>query len=197
MKVIIVGHKSRLPHIERLATALGDVTIVMDHHSRGAYEGHRTALRIAADLDERCVIMEDDAIPVIDFHEKAEHWCERFPDELISFYLGTGRPVPWQEWVSDAVNTLKNKQRGYILVPNLLHGVCYSIPHRAIPNVLRRLRPAAADQAVGQAWGRPVLYPIHSLVEHQDGESVECHPDGQKRLDARKARHLANTLMEI
>jgi hypothetical protein len=38
---------------------------------------------------------------------------------------------------------------------------------------------AAADYAVGDAYGGAVVYPCYSLVDHADGESVERHPDGR------------------
>lgn len=37
------------------------------------------------------IFIEDDAVPVIQFMEKAKYWLGEFPDDLVSFYLGMGR----------------------------------------------------------------------------------------------------------
>lgn len=128
------------------------------------------------------------------FASLAEQWCDKFPDDLISFYLGTGRPVSWQARVDDA---LERTAGPVISLPRLIHGVCYSIPTAHVERVLKRMQDSddGADFAIGRAWGRSVIYPVESLVEHRDGLSVERHPDREPRTERRVARNLAGTLM--
>jgi len=116
------------------------------------------------------------------------------PDDLISFYLGTGRPVSWQARVDDA---LERTAGPFIRLPRLIHGVCYSIPTAHVERVLKRMQDSddGADFAIGRAWGRSVIYPVESLVEHRDGPSVERHPDREPRTERRVARNLAGPLM--
>lgn len=194
MRTIIVGHHSRIDWVQRLQDTIPVAAAVVDYAEEGAQAGHEKALRIARLMDERCVIIEDDAIPVIGFDRMAAAWCERFPDDLISFYLGTGRPVSWQARVDNALDTTFGD---FIMLSRLIHGVCYSIPKHHIDRVLNRLQRGdeGADYAVGRAWGRSVIYPVESLVQHRDGESVERHPDGELRTERRVARHLAGPLM--
>src|SRR5690606_30787799 len=197
MQTIIVGHHSRIDWIGRLQEVIPGAAAVVDSANEGALKGHVKALEIAQAVGERCIIMEDDAIPVQGFESLAEHWCDSFPDRLISFYLGTGRPASWQARVDEALATTP---AAYIVLPRLIHGVCYSLPVDGIGRTLDRLYrfgecSEGADYAVGRAWGRDVLYPVESLVEHRDGQSVERHPDGEPRIEQRVARNLAGPLM--
>ena len=123
-QVIIVGHHERIDWIAQLQAALPGAFAVVDHAGLGALRAHMRALEIATATGKRCVVIEDDAIPVEGFSEMVSQWCERFPDDLISFYLGTGRPREWQAAVDRQLETAYD----YITLPKLIHGVCYSLP---------------------------------------------------------------------
>ena len=193
--VIIVAHHQRLAMAEKLAAHLQRSHIIVDNENHGAFVSHKMALNMAAQMDERVIIMEDDAIPVVDFHARAQRWFDRFPDELLSFYLGTGRPPRWQPNVDRALADAAATGTDYIVMSRLIHAVCYSIPANRIRNVIDRVRGNEADFAIGRAWGSPIYYPVESLVEHRDGPPVEKHPDGQPRVERRVARSLAGPLM--
>jgi hypothetical protein len=45
--------------------------------------------------------VEDDARPVHGFVEKVSAWLKDKPDDLISFYLGTGRPPQYQTAIAE------------------------------------------------------------------------------------------------
>lgn len=191
MRIVIVAHHSRSERAERLAASMG-AEIVMDEGDCGALWGHTRALRLCAPLCDRCVIMEDDAIPVPGFVDLAQCWMDDYPGDLLSFYLGTGRPPQYQAQIAAK---LQDGHRA-ITLPQLIHGVCYSIPAQHVGAVAYRLPIlGAADFAIGNTWrsvtGKPVVYPVQSLVDHDDGPSVERHPDGQKRTEVRRAWRLA------
>jgi len=193
MRIVIVAHHSRSERAERLAASMG-AEIVMDEGDCGALWGHTRALRLCAPLNDRCVIMEDDALPVPDFRAKAQAWLDDYPDSLLSFYLGTGRPPQYQPQIAHAV-TYADDPDAVLCLPQLIHGVCYSIPQQYVRAVVERLPLiGAADFAIGNAWravsGEPVVYTIQSLVDHDDLPSVERHPDGQKRTEPRRAWRL-------
>lgn len=199
MQTIIVGHHSRSEWIGEQQRAIRGAAAVIDYADEGALKGHTKALKIAQKIGERCVIMEDDAIPVVGFDESATDWCRRFPNSLISFYLGTGRPVCWQAFVD---KELSSAGSDHIVLPRLIHGVCYSIPANDIARVISKLEfygncDEPADYLIGRAWGagKQVIYPVESLVEHRDAGSVEVHPDGEPRTERRVARQLAGPLM--
>jgi len=194
MKICIVAHHARRKQAERLATDL-DAHVIMDEVGLGALWGHRKALEWAAQAVEPVIVMEDDALPVEGFRSKAESWLTRLPDELISFYLGTGRPPQYQGQIEHLLRRAEQGSGTHISLPQLIHGVCYSVPDRMIAAVLSKL-PArgASDFAIGNAWRqltcRSVIYPVRSLVDHDDGPSVEVHPDGQARTEPRRAWQL-------
>ena len=196
MRVIVVGHVERMNWIEKLQEVFPACSAVIDYRDRGALQGHISALEVAAKMRGRTIIMEDDAIPVQGFAALSERWFDRHPDDLISFYLGTGRPPQWQPRVDKALAV-----RGaldYIKLPQLIHGVCYSVPEDRLPTVLAKLKRTVtkeADYAIGNAWGGPVVYPVESLVEHRDDGTVEKHADGMPRVEKRVARMLAGPLM--
>lgn len=190
MNIAIVAHHSRAERAEMLASRVGGVEF-MDRGNNGALAGHRRALEWAAGQDGRTIVMEDDALPVAGFSSLAAKWLAHCPNDLVSLYLGTGRPPQYQAAIRSQLAT-----GNYVVrLPQLIHGVCYSVPTWALCDLLRVLGNGPADFAIGRAWrrvtGRDVLYPALSLVDHDDLPSVERHPDGRPRTERRKAWGLA------
>ncbi len=197
MKIILVSHPSRAHHVARLQEHLTVTTTIVDTVS--AWSGHLTALRMAAQLDERVAIMEDDAIPVERFDELSDYWAMERPNDLLSFYLGTSRPRELQAVIASKIADADRRGQHEIWLSPLIHGVCYSVPTPGLPALIAKMekpsRIREADYAIGVAWGREVCYPLESLVQHRDEAPVERHPDGLPRNEPRIARRLAGTLM--
>lgn len=190
IKFVVVGHHSRKGHAQRLA-ALLDAHLLIDDGAHGANWNHRRALEWAACQPCRVVVLEDDAMPVPWFAELVVDWLTRFPDDMLSFYLGTGRPPQYQMQIAERLIVADKAQADYITLPRLIHGVCYSVPPQHINRVLSRWDSSKpADYAVGDAYGGAVVYPCYSLVDHADGESVERHPDSAPRTERRRAWRL-------
>ncbi|HCM9497769.1 TPA: hypothetical protein N5O02_001840 [Enterobacter asburiae] len=192
VKFVVVGHHSRIGHAQRLA-ALLDAHLLIDDGNRGANWNHRRALEWAAEQTCRVIVVEDDAQPSSSLTVLViGHWLNRFPDSLVSFYLGTGRPPQYQMQIAERLILADKTNADYITLPRLIHGVCYSVPPQHINRVLSRWDSSKpADYAVGDACGGAVVYPCYSLVDHADFESVECHPDSAPRTERRKAWRLA------
>lgn len=193
IKFVVVGHHSRIEQACALARILGPgCTMLIDESNSGANAGHHRALEWASYQDCRVVICEDDALPVSGFNEKVSGWLERFPEDLISFYLGTGRPPQYQMPIAASLIAADKIQAEFIVLDRLIHGVCYSPPQSGISTILKNWnRTKAADYAVGDALGRKVIYPCYSLVDHADGLPVERHPDNAPRNERRRAWRLA------
>jgi hypothetical protein len=190
VKFVVVGHHSRIGQAQRLA-ALLDAHLLIDDGNHGANWNHRRAIEWAADQPCRVVVLEDDALPVHGFAEKVTDWLSCFPDSLISFYLGTGRPPQYQLEIATKLIAADRDRAEHITMHRLLHAVCYSVPPSLIPKVLQRWDSSKpADYAVGDACGGPVIYPCFSLVDHADGVPVERHPDRQPRHERRSAWRL-------
>ncbi len=190
IKFVVVGHHSRYTQARSLAEFLGAVLLI-DSGDHGANWNHRRALEWAAEQTCRVVILEDDALPVVSFHRGIYSWLRDFPDSLISFYLGTGRPPQYQMQIAERLIVADKTRADYITLPRLIHGVCYSVPPQHIERVLTRWdNGKPADYAVGDAYGGDVVYPCWSLVDHADGETVERHPDAAPRTERRRAWRL-------
>lgn len=193
IKFIVVGHHVRREMASKLAWSLGEhCVLLIDEEDSGANANHHRALEWAAEQDCRVVVLEDDALPVDGFQKLAGEWLTRFPDSLVSFYLGTGRPPQYQMQIAERLIAADKARADYITLSRLIHGVCYSVPPQHIDRVLSRWNTTkAADYAIGDAWGCRIIYPCYSLVDHADGEPVEHHHDMAQRTERRRAWRLA------
>ncbi|MFP2504404.1 hypothetical protein [Buttiauxella gaviniae] len=175
----------------RLA-ALLNAHLLIDEEDHGANWNHRRAIEWSGEQDCRVVILEDDALPVDGFTGKVADWLSRFPDDLCSFYLGTGRPPQYQKEIAGMLVDADRTCGDYIVMSKLIHGVCYSPPQSRLKNILGKWnKTLAADYAVGDACGGRVIYPCYSLVDHADLPTVERHPDNEPRTERRRAWRLA------
>lgn len=190
IKFVVVGHHSRRHQAEQLAWSL-NAHLLIDESQYGANWNHWRAIEWANQQDCRVVILEDDAVLVNGFTEKVTAWLSRFTDELISFYLGTGRPPQYQLEIATKLIDADRRQADYITINRLVHGVCYSVPLHKLQQVISRWNHhSPADYAVGDACGGSVIYPCYSLVDHLDSNTVERHPDNAPRTERRRAWRL-------
>ena len=186
----IVAHHSRAEQAEKMAYRL-NAKLFIDPAEHGSNWNHRRALEWAMEQDERVVILEDDALPVKGFDFLVLDWLMRFPDNIISFYLGTGRPPQRQIDIAMRLIDSDKARLDYIMLPKLIHGVCYSIPKPFLYRILAHWDTRkGADYAISDKYKGRVIYPVYSLVDHADLDVVERHPDGFKRLERRKAWRL-------
>ncbi|WP_205956707.1 hypothetical protein [Pantoea stewartii] len=191
IKFVIVAHHTRLEAVINLKLML-NAHFLLDDKDAGANANHRRAIEWAGQQNCRVVILEDDAMPVNGFIDKVSAWLNRFPDDLLSFYLGTGRPPQYQREIAGMLVDADRTRADYLVMSRLIHGVCYSLPQHKIPQILERWdRTLAADYAVGDAYGGRVIYPCYSLVDHADLPTVERHPDNEPRTERRRAWRLA------
>ncbi|HEG1927323.1 TPA: hypothetical protein SCR98_001628 [Enterobacter kobei] len=191
IKFVVVGHHARRQQAEALASALG-AHLLIDDGNHGANWNHRRALEWAAEQPCRVVVLEDDALPVLGFSKKVSDWLTRFPDDMLSFYLGTGRPPQYQKEIAGMLVDADRVCGDHIVLSKLIHGVCYSPPQGRLARMLSAWnKTLAADYAVGEAFGGRVIYPCYSLVDHADMPTVERHPDNEPRTERRRAWRLA------
>jgi hypothetical protein len=47
-------------------------------------------------------------------------WLARFPDDMLSFYLGTGRPPQYQMQIAERLIIADKTQADYITLPRLI-----------------------------------------------------------------------------
>jgi len=191
VKFVVVGHNSRFASASLLAGELG-AHLLIDEGNHGANWNHRRAIEWAAEQTCRVVVLEDDALPVPGFADKVADWLARFPDDMMSFYLGTGRPPQYQKEIAGMLVDADRVCGDHIVMSKLIHGVCYSPPQNRLPRMLSAWNTTlAADYAVGEAYGGRVVYPCYSLVDHADLPTIERHPDNEPRTERRRAWRLA------
>ncbi|QIK14419.1 hypothetical protein G7090_13985 [Leclercia sp. 29361] len=188
---VVIAHPLRAEQALCLADQL-NAHIFMDEAKRGANWNHRRALEWAAEQSCRVVVLEDDALPVSGFTDRVIDWLARFPDDMLSFYLGTGRPPQYQKEIAGMLVDADRLCGDHIVMSKLIHGVCYSPPPGRLASMLNSWnKTLAADYAVGEAYGGRVIYPCYSLVDHADLPTVERHPDNEPRTERRRAWRLA------
>jgi len=190
VKYVVVGHHSRYASAALLAGELG-AHLLIDEGNHGANWNHRRAIEWAAEQPCRVVVLEDDALPVHGFTEKVTDWLTRFPDDMLSFYLGTGRPPQYQKEIAGMLLESDRVNADYLVLSKLIHGVCYSPQGRLARMLNAWNKTLAADYAVGEAFGGRVIYPCYSLVDPADLPTVERHPDNEPRTERRRAWRLA------
>jgi hypothetical protein len=135
IKFVVVAHHTRRHQAEQLARSLR-AHLLIDDGQHGANWNHRRALDWAAGQQCRVVVVEDDALPVHGFVEKVSAWLNDKPDDLISFYLGTGRPPQYQAAIAERLIAADKTRADFITLPQLIHGVCYSVPVAKVTDVL-------------------------------------------------------------
>lgn len=189
----IVASPARSEHAERLASITGG-QVYMDWENEGAKWNHLNALRTPAGKDTtHLLIIEDDSDPVDAWLAKVKKVIALYPEELVSLYLGTGRPVSWQERV-DAI-LVNQPTIGFLRFSDLFHGVAYIVPTGVADLTEVFSQPVAtpaADFAVGRLWLRAtgkkdIIYSARSIFDHLDQPPVKG--DSRPYIE-RRARRL-------
>lgn len=208
METIIIRHPAR-PRPDRILSEFPDARVLIDSEGRGAPGMHLAALEHAAETGERCLIVEDDAIPVQGAGGMVEEFLsgrgEGLP--LVSFYLGAGAPVDKQPEIMAAVERAKTMGGGLIRLPDLYHAVAYSLRPDRAARVVEALHGAAAimggypkngpiDRLIGQAAGE-TWYWLPSWLDHDDDlPSTVPHRGPRPKPGTRRAHWLAGPLVE-
>ena len=164
IEIVVVGHHSRIVKAQRLSEILG-ARLLVDDGDHGANRNHYRALEWAAEQSCRVVVLEDDALPVAGFTEQVSEWLNRFPDSLVSFYLGTGRPPQYQIHIADRLIVSARNQAAYITLPRLILGVLFSEPPQHVECVLSRwVCSQRAAYAVVCALCGSLYYAVRSSI---------------------------------
>lgn len=173
----VVTHHSRREMGWSLARRVGGI-LLEDDGTLGEYENHRRAWAdFGLDSATHICVLQDDAVPILNFVNTAHQAIAARPDDLVSLYVGTGRPGP------DAVlkNAQVNAERyagAWLEDVNLLWGVGVVMPAEWAYRFSEH-EPEGLDyydNRLGFWWkrrtGRKVQYVWPSLVDHADGESL-------------------------
>jgi hypothetical protein len=113
------------------------------------------------------------------------------PGNLVSLYLGRGRPDQWQLPISQAISS----EVCFLRCDELIHGVGYAIRAplllplytatvRSMAHSGGKIELMEAMSRWAKRKGESFLYTRPSIVNHLDGPTLCEHPDGQERTQA-------------
>ncbi|WP_454199575.1 hypothetical protein [Nocardia sp. Marseille-Q1738] len=178
----VVAHQARLVQATELAHSIGAI-ISLDDGSIGADNNHLRAWADTTTIEsEWAAVLEDDAEPVAGFIHQAERALAVAPAPVVSFYVGTGRPMKWQDSIAKAITAADRVDAHWLTCNYLLHAVAVAIRTDLVDDWLgwahSSRRPI--DERMS-AWcltrHHRVAYTAPSLVDHADGPTlISPHP---------------------
>lgn len=190
----IVGHHQRTKQAQTLSAQLGGCPIALDDGTIGQGTNHDRAWVLATTTPaDYCCVLEDDAIPVTNFHQQTQAALAVAPTPIISLYTGTSRPPQYQQRIANALTA----ETHWLTCEQLIHAVAVAIRTDLVHDMLTNLECAniPADYRIG-TWARNqghlISYSNPSLVEHGDGPTLIQHQDGKPRTEPRKAWRLGS-----
>lgn len=184
----IMAHPDRAPMVEVLTSRLdGEVPVFWDPHGPPSGKGDRvwSVAREAWSMHDPesdfHILLQDDAIPCLDFLAGMAQALEHVPDyACVCPYLGKGRNVPsrWRTMADSADEKQASWVRSYVL----MWGVSIVAPTRFIPDMIKwcnRKSGMPDDMRVGRWFQRQKIdtwYTWPSLIDHSaQGESLTKH----------------------
>jgi len=192
---IVIAHPARKRAAEALISVL-KADSSWDTDGSGCEANHRRAWEWAADQDDPdrwVVFVEDDVALVRGFIGQVRRALAVAPSELVSFYLGRGRPPHWQLPIAKAITTLPGPDVCWLSAPELFSAQCYAMPvHRARGLARTHRRSMPCDEHISR-WARNrrlrVCYSWPSLVDHREDmvPLITERADGQPRIERRVA----------
>jgi hypothetical protein len=129
-----------------------------------------------------CVVLEDDAQPVLDFREQLKMALARAHTPLVGLYLGTGNPAgPTQQAIVPAVEAAEASQSNWIVADWYISTVGYAVRSAWLPAMLTALSEMGGpvDMRINEwthAANIKTWYTQPSLVNHGDDTSVIAGP---------------------
>lgn len=174
----IVAHVDRGAMAAELSDKVHPKLVNPDDGSLGCSGNHAFVQSRLASEPGWSVILEDDAVPLNDFHADLQDVLEISPEPIVGLYLGCGYPSNWQQRIVDAIAA----DTPLIICPRLLHAVGYALAPEIKKDVAawmgargRKGPGMAPDEAISvwaAAHGHRVVYTNPSLVDHRDTPTV-------------------------
>ena len=185
--IAVVAHQARAKQVDRLVDQVDPAYVCWDDGTLGPAENHLRAWEHLAEEDaDFCLVLEDDAVPIVGFLTELPHVLAVAPTDLVSLFLGRGRPPHWQPELAKVFGSLDRRihsqasDPSWLIADELLHCVAVAMKTSLIPGMIadvrrrtnpRRRRPLPIDEAIG-AWARSqgirVSYSCPSQVQHGD-----------------------------
>lgn len=204
LRIGIVAHPKRKLMAEKLFRDVDADVIHYDKGKLGCEGNHRrvwASLVQIAKHGDWLVVLEDDAVPVMSFRTAATAALKHAPSQIVSLYLGQGRPAQLLDRMKQAVTRADREDASWIMYDGTIHAVGIAI--RGPDLVEEMLNKTACykgpiDQRISmwlRQFGLIAAYTFPSLVDHADVETViSRHPDGKPRQKGRVAWRFGNRM---
>lgn len=193
--IAVVAHQDRARQVAFLTDQVDPAYVSWDDGTLGCAENHLRAWEALAEEDaEFGLVLEDDAVPVAGFLNELSKMLVVAPTDLVSLFLGKGRPPHWQPELAKVFGSLDRRinpqapDPSWLIADELLHGVAVAMKASLIGDMIAAVRPRVSpprrrsrgslrvcplpiDEAIG-AWARSagirVSYAYPSIVQHAD-----------------------------
>ena len=163
-----------------LAEKVGADHLNIDTDARGCTWNHCEAWRALYDVrpsgDSYCLVLEDDAIPVVGFREQVAAALAVAPAPIVSLYLGRGYIE--DRYIESMLVRADARKANWIVAPGrILHAVALAVRGDLMESLVENLPTLnhPIDRALttwARSNGHQVAYSLPSLVEHDDGQSL-------------------------
>jgi GR25 family glycosyltransferase involved in LPS biosynthesis len=194
VSIAVVAHTSRIQQAEHLADTVDAQYIAVDDGTLGCERNHLRCWTWLRDHNTTpwSIVLEDDAQPVTDFTTQVEAALAVAPTPIVSLYLGTSRPAPWQPRINTAITAANDTDAHWILGSQMLHAVGIAIRTDLLADLCGWLARTQCpiDQAIGAfavTQQQRIAYTWPSLVDHLDHDTIATHRDRTPRTEPRKA----------
>lgn len=191
---VVIGDTRRKDRAVDLAHKL-NASLALDTDGRwGPTVNHRRGWTLGN--TEKCdwvVVIEDDAILCDNFLDNARDALDNAPTPLVSFYLGTSYPAHLVCKAEQMLEKAENEGDDWLQLDTLNHAVCVALRVPLVDSMLdyvaERRRPI--DEAItewAQSMRVKVSYPVISLVNHLDDETIIAQNQRSDRVKRDKPR---------
>jgi hypothetical protein len=201
----IMAHPDRSALVAELRARLDrDVPVYWDSEGPASGNGDRVwrtargGWELADPAADFHVLIQDDAVPALDFLAGLERALEHVPpDATVCPYLGQGGAAPhrWTRMAQEA----DRRGASFVVSTTLMWGVAICLPVRLIPEMIERANIMAGvpDDMRVSGWTKrrhgEVWYPWPSLVDHRPVPSITKH----RAADRRAVRHHTGSALEL
>jgi hypothetical protein len=175
----IMGIRSRQEHIDELVSKLN--CKVFYDEGFGIWQNRVNCLTDHLNY-EYGVTIQDDAILTEDFKEKIGKWIKKYPNKVITFYMGRRKAGDYMRRIDEA----KSLDMDKIELGWLGWGVCLYVPKSLIPIILTEWKDNKNylkydDTRIGKTARKhsfKVIGSVPSLVNHKQIKSAVGNKEG-------------------
>lgn len=171
----IVAHQQRRALATQLAERVNADIVSIDDGTLGCGRNHQHVMRELADHNtDWSLILEDDAMPVINMTGQLRKALTAAPTNIVSLYLGRSRPPQHQQAIHNAIAKAHADDACWITSTHCLHAVALAIRTPLLTPLANHLATRnwlPIDEAITSfchTTKQHIAYTVPSLIQHPD-----------------------------